>query len=1013
MAGVVALLAVEMEVFPRFSPQRISITAFYPGADPTEIEQRVCIPIEEAIHNLPGVARLDTKASQNWRLEDACVIDVQVKEGRDPELLMGALRSRIQSIRHLPVGIDHIDVEESYAKGDDGSIWVALYGPTDTLTLKRLGTRIQADLARLPGVDKALNYGEVPYELAIEVPSARLLQYGLTLSDVANAVRRTSLDLPVGLLKTPDGNMQLSVKGLAREASAVGERVVLTRPDGSRVRIKDIAIVRDGLEERDFAWHHDGFPAQGWQVYTKQDEVEVARRVKAYVAKMAQRLPEGIRLIAWHDDSQSFDERVNTLVKNGLMGFGLLFLVLAVFVSVRLALWASLGLLTAIFGALTCMWWIGISLNMLTMFGFILALGILVDDAIIVGESIHRFEAQGMLHGKRSGEAALQGVEAVAAPVILAVLTTIIAFLPGLFLEGWADALLGPICVVVILALLFSLVEALLILPVHLVTPPRAANLPPTRWRRMIDQGLDRIIMHLYLPLLAASLRQPHLTLSVFVSGIIITAALVYGGQVRLAIQADVPKDTITLFLDVPTGTPYAQTRALAVQVERAYATLRADLQSRQPKGAPSPISGVESMTFEHWAGFWIELAPGARQHFRVEDLAREWRELIGDIGIGKLDFIYREGDTYYDLEWIVSASDPKALTAGVQALQARLADYPGLFDINNTQSAGKKELHLSLRPVADRYGMGLEEVAHQARHAWQGKEVHRFNRGREQVKVVVRLPPEERRMPAVLEQMPVMLSSGAQVPLGTLAEWQKVAGPTDIARRDRQRVVWVRARLDPQRADANAIYAEMDKVFIDQLSRKLPGVRIEVGQARQTQQAALILLGRNTLLALVVIYALLAIFSRSYLQPVIFVFAVPVAWAGSVLGHYALGLPLSMESLVGMIAAGGVVVNDSLVLFHTIRNLEVDSKSSTTYDLIREACCIRFRPIMLAFLTTFAGLLPLLLETSAQAQFLLPMAVSLAVGLLFGMSATLVLVPVAVLILKSGDMPASVNAAA
>jgi len=1044
VGGLIALASVEQEVFPRFSPHRIQIDAHYPGASPVEIEEQVCIPIEEAIHDLEGVERIDTEAGPDWRLEDRCHIVVQVRRGDDVGALMSAIRMRIGNIPHLPDDLERIEVEEALKEGDDGVIWVALYGPADVMTLKRLGDRVQAELARIPGVDKVVNYGEVPYEVSIQIPGEQLRRHRMTLAEVADAVRGASLNLPGGMVKAPDGEMRLRVKALALDREALAGRVLLSRADGSRLTLGDFAEIRDGLAERWFDWRHNGLPAQGWEVYARYDDVAVARRVKQYVAEMAQRLPEGLHLITWWDDSQAFSERMGTLMENGLMGFALVFLTLALFLGVRVAWWAGIGVLVAMLGALAGMALLGLSLNMLSLFGFVLAIGILVDDAIIVGESVHKEQAENRSvagsgqaattvddlsasafgrplqqqppsNGKGASRLFQQSVRDrapdptpvmlavghVAGPVTLAVVTTAVAFLPGLFLPGWAGAMMGPICAVMVLALCFSLVETLLILPAHLAAGAAAASGGRLDGvRRWLNQGLEQAAAHLYVPLLAGALRQPFITMALFLSGCLIAGALVQSGHVRLSLQAEVTKDTVAVSLNVPAGAPFTETRALAERVERAYLVLQDEINARQPEDVGDIISGVETLVFEHWAGFWIELAPEARQRLAVADLARKWRKRIGDVGRARLNFSYRQGDESHDIEYTLGAPDPAVLAAAVDALKQRLSAYPGVFDVEDTTTEGKPELYLALKPRARHLGLTSKDLARQTRRAFHGEEVYRMQRGREEVRVVVRLPLKERRSLAHLRDLPIRLPGGDMAPLDTLASIRFMPGPASLVRQDRQRIVRVRARVEPEKVDANALYKQLEQGYLIELERLFPDLRIEAGRARKDQEAVLLAFIRNAGLALVVIYALIAVSFSSYRVPWVFLFAVPVAWCGGIFAHWLGGLALSMESLVGMLAASGVVVNDGLVLLHTVRRLESGAEILEPPDLIRTACLIRFRPILLAFLTTFAGLLPLLFESSAQAQFLVPMAVALAAGLLFGMIATLVLIPAAVLIL-------------
>ncbi|GJL56678.1 MAG: acriflavin resistance protein [Nitrospirales bacterium] len=1010
LAGFAGLSSVEKEVFPHFSPQQIDIKAYYPGATPEEIAERVCIPIEEAIYDLEGIHRINTKAGQTWRQEDACSILVHATERQDLQTLIGAIQGRIQNIPKLPGGIDRIDVREGRRQGDDGVIWVALYGQTDYMHLRRLGEDIEADLSRIPGVNLVHNYGYVPYELAIEIPQARLRRSKLTLKEVADTLRQSSLDLPGGRIKSQAGDIVLRTQGQALTVDTFGEQVLLTASDGSRVPLKDIADIRDGLAERDFVWHHNGQPCQGWEISAKDNEVEVARRIKDYVQHMEPQLPDGLHLITWYDDSQAFDERVSTLLENGLMGFVLIFFVLTVFLSRHLAFWVAMGVVTALVGALGGMWLLGISLNMLSLFGFVLALGILVDDTIIVSESINRHQetattftetASPQQISKDMSAATIRGLREVTKPVTLAVVTTMIAFLPGLFLTGWAESLLGPICSVVVLALGCSLIEALCILPAHLTHPGHESSRWVAALRQRATRGLHTLIHRIYLPFLDRSFRQPFLLIACCITVMMISTALVAGGHVRLAIQADVPKDTIALFLNVPPGTPFSATQTLSGRVEAAYSQLRQSLESHQPPGASSPVSGIESMIFEDWAGFWVELAPGARQRFSVAALAREWREYIGEIGNATLDFQYKQGDTYHDLEWRVSATNSETVKSAVDTMISHLSGLPGVFDANHSQIQGQPQLSLQLRPEAERLGLRLEDVADQVRQAYLGEEVQRFHRRREQVKVVVRLPLNERRQLDDFRQLPILLPTGGQAPLETLATWQWLPQVESITRENRQELVWVRARLNPELGDAHAIYTSMESGLIDELKRHNPGLRIHVGHARQEQETAFRMLGRNTLFTMAIIYALLAVSFHSYRYPLLFLVAVPLAWVGGVLAHMILGLPLSMESLVGMIGASGVVVNDSLVLLHYVKRRQREQANLLMLTCIREACEVRFRPILLTFLTTFAGLIPMLFETSAQAQFLVPMAIAFASGLLGGMLATLVIVPVTALLLE------------
>ncbi len=1003
--GALGMIDVDKEVFPRFSPHQIEVTAIFPGAGPSEVEQSVCIPIEEAVHDLPGIKHL-----HGGIRGDTCTIGVEILPDRDREQMMALLRSRVQSIQRLPKQLEKIDVLPADRKDDDGVIWVALHGETDAFSLQRFGDRIQQQLATIPGVSRVRNYGEIGYEISVEVAPEQLRKYRLTLDDVAGGIRQASVELPGGLVKNPDGELLLRVDSRAKDADAVGSLIIKTLPDGNRLRLDQIATIKDGLEERLYTWRHNGQTAQGWEIHTEQDSVAVARQVKATIEAMRANLPEGLRLITWWDDSQAYDERIGALLENGLIGFLLVCSVLTLFLRLRVALWASAGIFTSILGAFWLMPMLDISLNMLSLFGFLLAMGVLVDDAIIIGESVHSRQLEGRetpLH------AAVNGVKAVALPVTLSVLIVLAAFLPGLYLPGWAGQMMRPICLIMILTLVFSLIEALLILPSHLVAAVES-NAKPTylqQLRTRLNQGMDRFVDRVYLPLLNITLSWRYLTVALFAALLIVCFGLVASDRVRQSINPDVTKDSFWVSIQLPQSAPYSEAQALATRVENALFALRDELDgvAQAGRGAnnrdngtqtyeQSVIVGIETIIWEHGAGIWLELSSEGRQRIEVEKFIRDWRQRISDIGRGKVDFIFKEGDEPYDIELMLGSDRPNVLAPAVEQLKQQLKAFPGVYDVIDSAEPGKPEIHLTLKPDAERLGLRSEQLAEQVRQGYYGEEAYRFMRGRKEVKVMVRYPLHERRSLDRLKAQPIRLPNGTSVPLTNVAEVELLQGYSRIHREDRQRVLKVQARVDPTLADVNELYAVLEQDVFQAMEKQFPELNIHTGQQRQEQKILLAAFSKNTLIALLVIYALIAVPFRSYSKPVIFLLAAPVAWCGAVLAHWAAGLPLSMESLVGMIAASGIVINDSLVLLYFIR--QSGGRDRPMEALIIEACTSRFRPILLAFLTTFAGFLPTLLETSAQAQFLIPMTLSLSAGLLVGMLASLILTPVCYAIL-------------
>ena len=998
LGGLSCFSVINTEVFPQFNPPVIEIEAVYPGAGPQETEEAVCIPIENAVFDIEGIKQLDTKI-----LPGECLITIKVLPSYDKQQVINTVRSKVQGIQRLPKNLEKINVMLGSRENDAGLIWVALHGPTDTLTLKRYGEQIQQQLAVIPGVTRAKNYGIIPYEIAIEIPSNKLHQYELSLHDITEALRKASIDLPAGLVKNPAGEQLLKINGKATTASELAALPLRILADGTHIKLGDIATIKDGLEENLSEWHHNGENAQGWEIHADHDAVKVAERINEYVKKMQPLLPQGLSLKTWWDESRAFHERISTLLEDGLSGFLLVCLVLTLFLHFNVAIWASIGILTSILGALWLMPLLDVSLNMLSLFGFLLAMGILVDDAIIIGDSIYH---QQLSNPQQTGlSAAINGVQQVAVPVILAVLVALVAFLPGLFLSGWVGQMMRPICIIIILTLIFSLIEAMLILPAHLASHSKQVSQPSKldHLRTWLNNRLDAVVNEYYRPFLKVAIEWRYLTITCFILLVIISSTLVISDRVRQSFQPDVIRDSFWVHLTVPEDAPYSEISDLSKKVEQAFLELQNEMDTMLSEKQKSwfttkpekvhAIGGLETMVFIRQAGFWTEFTPEGRQHIVVEDFIRQWRKRIGDIGRGKIDFIYKEGDVPFDLEFDLSSSNVKDLSASAEFFKTKLAAYTGVSDINDSAEFGKPEIKLNLKPNAQRLGVQLEDLAEQVRYAYYGDEVYRFQRSFSEVKLIVRLPIKERRSLDSLKNLPIKLASGFFVPLDSLADIQQVKGYAQLIRQNRQRILKVQARVDPQLADVNAIYLDIEKHVLPTLQHEFSGLTIALGQSRQEQEATTDNLGHNSAMALIVIYVLIAVPFRSYLKPLIFLLSAPVAWSGGVLAHWFLGLPLSMESLIGMIAASGVVINDSLVLLDTIR--ETSDGEQSINELINDACSSRFRPIFLAFLTNFAGFLPTLLETSQQAQFLIPMTLSLSAGLLIGMLASLVLTPV------------------
>jgi multidrug efflux pump subunit AcrB len=988
IGGINTLQQTDREAYPRFAPERIDVNALYPGVGPAEVQQSVCIPIEEAIHDLQGIKRLNSTATQG-----KCEIGVQVLQDYPLHELSGAIRSRMQAIKNLPKEIERIDIDD--AGWQYPAISVILYGDADPLTLRRLAEKVRDELAQLDEVRLVKLWNEIEFEVAIEIPAERLRQQQLTLDDVAEAVRRESLDLGGGVLKAPTGEFQLRAKSTADTRDKLLALTLRTYPDGTRLTLGDIATITDGYAEKGFDYYSDGQRSETLAVIARHNLVGAAEEVARYVETLRSTLPEGIQVKTRRDNARSFSELLDTLTFEGVSGFFLVLLVLWLFLNTQVAVWAAVGVMISVFGAL---WWMpasGVTLNMLSLFGFVLSMGVLVDDAIIVSERIHELQCQGV----GALKAAIKGVREVAVPVTLGVLIGLIAFLPGLFVPpSWATQFMKPVAVVMILSLAFSLVEALLILPAHLAHEPReAADWPRlTRLRAVLNGGLVFCNERGYQPFLRRMLDWRYATVALFAGAVLVGLTLIKHDYVKLSLEEDVGYDNFHIHLRPPLGTPFEETRARIEQFVAALKQAEEELNRTQPPGSPSVVEGLDVFIEEVDPTIWVEFSSEARKNFHIRDLIKRWYDHVGDVGDFRPDFHTPTEQDVIDLELEVTGPDPVALAAAVEELKSKIASYPGVAEIEDSRRPGKPELRLELTPSAERLGLRLRDLAEQVRHAYFGDEAQRFIRGRDQIRIMLRTPRAERQDFAGLRALAVALPDGGQAPLGELAKIDFAPGFGELTRENRCGIVSIQAHLDKTQAvSGDRIFKELRQDNFAMLENRYPGLEISGGAAKEEADQVMEGLKRNTLISLVAIYALIAVSFRSYLQPLLFMLAVPVAWLGALLIHWALGMTMTFQSLVGAVAASGVVVNDSIVLLDYIRRRRADgSDPGTPGTLIVEACASRFRPIVLVALTNLAGFFPMLFETSEQAIFLIPMTLSLTFGLLFGMAATLILIP-------------------
>ncbi len=1017
VGGFLTISGLKIEVFPEFSSELITVSVVYPGAAPEEVEEAVCVRIEEKIQGLEGIKRITSNAQENLGS-----VTVELLPGVDVRKTLDDIKSRVDAIDTFPDETETPVAREVVNRRQ--VINVAVSGDADEATLKVLGERVRDEIAALPGITQVELANARPYEISVEVSEEALRRYGLTFDEVARAVRLSSLDLPGGAIRSEGGEILLRTKGQAYRGADFEALVLRSLPDGANLRLGQVATVVDGFAETDQAARFDGKPSVLVQVFRvgDQDALEIAEKVKAYVAEEGVRLPEGISLTVWGDFSRILRSRLDLMVRNGRAGFILVFIALTLFLRLRLAFWVALGIPISFLGAIWLMPGMGASINLISLFAFIVVLGIVVDDAIIVGENIYRHFQQ----GKRGLRAAVEGAQEVAVPVIFAVLTSIAAFSPLLMAPGNTGKIMKLIPQIVIATLIFSLVESMLILPAHLAHSRMNGPTASSRgiwalWSRIQDRfskGLRGITDQAYRPFLELALRWRYLTIAIGVSTLLITGGLVFGGRIKFLFFPNVDADNVVALLTMPRGTPAEQTAGAVSRLEATTKQLQDELEAEKGKRlfrhvlasvGEQPFLAAQrqnagknaSFTGAHLGEVNIELVPSEIRGLTSPEIARRWRELTGPIpeaqdlsftaslfSVGDAINVQLYGPGYTELRQVADK------------LKSRLEEYPGVIDIADTFRPGKQEIKLTLKRSAENFGLTLSDLARQVRQAFYGEEAQRIQRGRDDIKVMVRYPARERRSIGNLEEMRVRTPDGGEVPFSVAAEADMGRGFASIQRADRQRVVNVTADVDKSKANANEILSDLTANVLPDLLGDHPRVRYTLEGEQREQSDTMGGLLKGFLIALIVIYILLAIPFKSYLQPIIVMTAIPFGLVGAVWGHLIMGLDLTILSLFGLVALSGVVVNDSLVMVDFINRARAGGGKSLS-EAIREAGAARFRPILLTSLTTFLGLSPLLLEKSLQAQFLIPMAVSLGFGVLFSTFITLILVPVSYSILE------------
>jgi multidrug efflux pump subunit AcrB len=992
---------IPLEVFPAFELRTVVVRVPFPGATPAEVEEGITVKIEEAVQDLDGIKTLRSAAVENLG-----TVTIEVDNRMDPRELMNDVKARVDAIATFPADSERPVVYVPEIRRD--VITAVVSGELPEAELRLVAERVRDELVDLPEITQVELDGVRPYEISIEISEQTLRQFGLTLEQVAAAVRRTSLDLAAGSVRTSGGEVLIRTQGQAR-AGREFENIVVRSEAGARLTVGDLGRVRDAFSEDPLEFRFNGRPAAFIDVYRvgEQSALEVARVVRDYIASPPDWLPPGVELDYWRDQSRVVQARLNTLLKSALQGSILILVLLTLFLRPSVAFWVLVGMPVAFMGGIALMPVFGVTINLLSLFAFILVLGIVVDDAIVTGENIFTRLQQ----GEDPLEASVKGTQEIAVPVTFGVLTTVVAFIPLLMIEGIRGQLFAQIPLIVIPVLLFSLVESKLILPAHLKhvrVRTSASDGALSRLQASVQRGLERGTQALYQPALRFSLRHRYLAGTLFTAVAILLFSLAIGGHLRFVFFPRIQAETARATLTMPPGTPYEATEAAIRRINAEAEALRE--RYRDPETGESVILGILASVGSAGGGappqsdvgrVVFEIVPPEDRRLEVTsaDLVREWRQRIGPIpGARELSFRAEIGGGGSPLDVQIAGPDFVALRMLAGQVRERLETYPGVFDITDSFEDGKEEIKLRIRPEAELLGITLDDLARQVRHAFFGFEAQRIQRGREEVRVYVRYPEAERRSLENLDGMRIRTPAGIEVPFAEVASAEYGRGFAQIRRVDRNRTINITADVNKETADVEAIKRDISE-FLSQAVRAWPGVSYSLeGEARE-QRESFGSLGYGLAFVLFVIYALLAIPFRSYIQPVIVMSVIPFGAAGAMLGHILMGMSLTIMSLMGMLALTGVVVNDSLVLVDYINRRRAEGVP--LHEAVSRAGIARLRPVLLTSLTTFAGLTPLIFEKSTQAQFLIPMAVSLGFGILFATFVTLLLVPLNYLVLE------------
>ena len=1013
--GLYSGLNLRQQTTPDFDLNYVSVRVPYLGAAPEEVEEGVVIKIEEAIQDTKGIKKIKSTSS-----EGIGSVRAEVEIGADINEVLNEIKAKVDAISTFPELTEKPVVYK--VEIPTGILFVSIYGDLDEYQRKNIAEEMKDELLNFPEIKSINLLGDRNFEISIEVTENTLREYDLTMSEISAAIRASSIDLPGGRIRTDGGDILLRTKGQVYTGEEFGALVLRTYPDGSRLLLSDIANIDDGFVESRSWGRFNGQSTLDMEILAAQaeNEIETADRVKEYISEKSSSLPEGINLEVWGDRSIYLQDRLDMMSKNMLQGAILVFIVLSLFLRLKVAIWAVIGIPIAFFGALWLMP-VGpfpVTINMISLFGFIMVLGIVVDDAIIIGESIYtKIRADG-----HSIENVIKGAQKVALPATFGVLTTIAAFAPMLFVTGFAGPFFKAMSVVVILCLFFSIIESKLILPAHLayakideineeeIFSPYS-NIPwykrPSRLfqraNRLVQNNLHSIIENKYAPLIEKAVRNRGLTIATFLSALIIIIGILNSGITKFVLFPEVPGDYVVVELTMIDGSSAESRDEVINRIEQAALDINDEWLEKYPNDLP-PINKMGAYTGGMTElgtpvggdniGLLVAELPFENRKVSVLELENMWRDKVEDMpGVKKLTFDSgRNIGGGSSISFNILGEDIKQLEEASKQLERKLTEYEGVFDIRSSLNVGGEEIKLDIKPQAESLGLSMASVGRQVRQAFYGEEAQRIQRGKNEIKVMVRYPEEDRTSIGNLESMRIRNNNGDEIPFSSVATANFGKAYSSIIRENGIRVVTVSADADSSTVEPRRVISDITENYIPEMRDKFPQLKFDLEGSSSETVKLVQELTNASIAALFLIYILIAIPLKSYLQPIIIMSVIPFGLIGAVIGHIVLNEAISMFSLFGLVALAGVVVNDSIIMVDFINKARQEGMD--IIQAVVNSGTQRFRAIILTSLTTAIGLMPIMTETSTQAQFVIPMAISIAFGIVFATVITLFLVP-------------------